>query len=137
MLYFMGIAFAKLAVLILQYRIFSINRIYRWTCIALGPIIFCWAFISVFVSIFRCRPFVAAWDVEWLFAHPGGFKCLDRILITTVFGWFNIISDLVLLLLPMPMLWTLHLSWQKRLGLALVFATGGLYVSWLKLPSLC
>ena len=133
----MGIAFAKLAVLILLYRIFSINRVFRWTCIILGPIIFCWAFITVLISIIRCRPFIAAWDSAYQFAHPHGYKCVNRILLTTVFGWYNIISDFILLLLPMPMLWTMHLSWQKKLGLALVFATGGLYVSRLKDSKLC
>ncbi|KAL8823655.1 MAG: hypothetical protein Q9191_005661 [Dirinaria sp. TL-2023a] len=49
-----------------------------------------------------------------------------EILLTAVFGWYNIITDFILFLLPMPMLWKMHLSWRKKGGLAFVFATGGL-----------
>ena len=117
---------AKLAVLILLYRIFGVDRRFRWVCLALGPIIFLWSLITAIMQIFRCRPFKATWSAVYTLEHPDGYKCLDRILLTTVYGWFNIFSDFMLLFMPLPMLWKLHLTWQKKLGLFFVFATGGL-----------
>ncbi|KAG6999485.1 hypothetical protein G7Y79_00034g069080 [Physcia stellaris] len=123
--YIVGIAFAKLAVLILLHRIFGIDKRFRWACYLLGPIIFLWSFITAMTQIFRCRPVKAAWNAEYTLEHPDGYKCLDRILISVTYGWFNIFSDFILLLLPLPMLWKLHLPWQKKLGLLGVFITGG------------
>ena len=123
--YIIGILFAKLAVLILLFRIFGIDSRLRWVCFVLGPIIFLWSFISAVMSIFRCRPIIAGWSLQYNWAHPHGSKCLDRIKLVTVFGWYNIISDFILILLPMPILWGMHLSWRKKIGVAVVFATGG------------
>ncbi|KAL9582627.1 MAG: hypothetical protein Q9212_003187 [Teloschistes hypoglaucus] len=100
-LYVMGVVFAKLAVLMLLLRI-----------------------ITIFLQIFRCRPFKAAWDAHYAINNHD-YKCIDRIKLVIVFGWFNIITDFGLLLLPVPMLVRMHLAWQKKLGLAVVFATGG------------
>jgi len=123
--YVIGILFAKLAVLILLFRIFGIDSRLRWVCFVLGPIIFLWSFISAVITIFRCRPIIAGWSLQYNWAHPHGSKCLDRIKLVTVFGWYNIISDFILILLPMPILWGMHLSWRKKIGVAVVFATGG------------
>jgi len=112
--------------IILLFRIFSIDSGFRWVRLVLGPIIFLWSFISSFISIFRCRPFIAGWSLQYVLAHPHGYRCLDRVKLATVFGWYNIISDFILILLPMPILWGTHLSWQKKFGVAFVFATGGL-----------
>ncbi|KAI4192959.1 MAG: hypothetical protein LQ350_008525 [Teloschistes chrysophthalmus] len=124
-LYVMGVSFAKLAVLILLLRIFSVDKRFRHVCFTIAPLILFWGIITIFVQIFRCRPFKASWDANYSITHHD-YKCLDRIKLVIVFGWFNIITDFVLLLLPMPMLVRMHLTWQKKLGLAFVFATGGL-----------
>lgn len=79
-------------------------------------------------QILRCRPIKAAWNAQYTLEYPDGYRCLDRVLISVVYGWFNIFSDFILLLLPLPMLWNLHLTWQKKLGLLGVFTTGGLSV---------
>jgi len=123
--YLMGIAFAKLAVLILLFRIFKIDSGFRWVCLVLAPIIFLWSFISCFIRIFQCQPFISAWSLRYVFAHSNGFRCLDRVMLVSVFGCYNISSDFILILLPMPILWGMHLSWQKKLGMAFIFATGG------------
>ncbi|KAL6718612.1 hypothetical protein ACLMJK_002846 [Lecanora helva] len=39
-------------------------------------------------------------------------------------GPFNVLSDLYLLILPLPAVWQLHLPFRARLGLAAVFLTG-------------
>ncbi len=36
----------------------------------------------------------------------------------------NFVTDVFLLLLPLPMLWRLHISWRSKIGLIFVFSCG-------------
>ena len=38
----------------------------------------------------------------------------------------NVVTDLVMLIIPFGAVWNLHLQRQKKLGLLIVFAVGGL-----------
>lgn len=52
-------------------------------------------------------------------------KCHKQlIMVSYVLGPFNIISDLYLLLMPLPAVWQLHLPLRKRVGITGVFLTG-------------
>ncbi len=46
------------------------------------------------------------------------------VLIGYVQGPFNLVSDLYLLLMPLPAVWQLHLPLRKRLGISGIFLTG-------------
>lgn len=50
------------------------------------------------------------------------------IMIACVRGPSNVLSDIYLLLLPLPAVWQLHLPLRKKLGMAAVFFTGSLLV---------
>ena len=45
-----------------------------------------------------------------------------------VFGFCNIVTDFVLMIMPIPLVWNMHMNSKKKMGIALVFATGALYV---------
>ncbi|KAL8777881.1 MAG: hypothetical protein Q9213_007673 [Squamulea squamosa] len=51
-----------------------------------------------------------------------------------VYGFCNIVTDFALIIMPIPLLWKMHMNFQKKIGVAAVFATGTLYVllSWLE-----
>ena len=40
------------------------------------------------------------------------------------FGVCNIFADFMLLIMPMPLLWTLYMSEAKNIGVSVVFANG-------------
>ncbi|KAL8962985.1 MAG: hypothetical protein Q9183_005068 [Haloplaca sp. 2 TL-2023] len=126
--YIYAIVSAKLAVLLLLYRIFGVDNRFRWFCRIFAPIMLCWAIITSFVQLFRCRPFIAAYDAEWTLNRSDEMECLDRILNIVIFCHFNVYTDFILMLAPMPMLLTMQLTWQKKLGISTVFLTGGMYV---------
>ncbi|KAL8850687.1 MAG: hypothetical protein Q9221_004335 [Calogaya cf. arnoldii] len=46
------------------------------------------------------------------------------IMVSYVLGPFNLVSDLYLLLMPLPAVWQLHLPLRKRIGIAGIFLTG-------------
>ena len=43
-------------------------------------------------------------------------------------GALSMIEDVVILVMPQPVIWALHLSMRKKVGLAIVFSLGSLYV---------
>jgi hypothetical protein len=40
----------------------------------------------------------------------------------------NTASDLILILLPQPVIWSLNMNWRRQMGLSAVFLVGGAYV---------
>lgn len=71
-----------------------------------------------------CRPFAYNWDQT----IPGG-KCGDQIVSFTVTGVINLLTDVVVLVLPMPYLYRLQMRTYKKVVLMGVFGIGLLYVS--------
>lgn len=51
-------------------------------------------------------------------------RCHSAIVMTYVQGIFNIVSDFYILLLPMPVVWKLQLTLQKKIGVSVIFMTG-------------
>ncbi|KAH7399487.1 hypothetical protein BKA66DRAFT_165614 [Pyrenochaeta sp. MPI-SDFR-AT-0127] len=72
-------------------------------------------------TMFTCRPMRKAWD----FRIPG--YCLPhRMFMHVACAAINCWSDLVIIILPQPMIWSLRLDKKKKLGLSAVFLVGGL-----------
>ncbi|CAF9925054.1 MAG: hypothetical protein GOMPHAMPRED_003803 [Gomphillus americanus] len=55
-------------------------------------------------------------------------QCLPLSALWTVMGAFNIITDIVIIILPIPHLWGLKLGIATRLGLLFTFALGSITV---------
>lgn len=73
----------------------------------------------LFMTIFRCIPQDKIWNPE----HVGG-QCIDFNVAYLASGAVNIISDFLILLLPMLAIWRLQLASKRKLGISAVFATG-------------
>jgi hypothetical protein len=77
---------------------------------------------ATFLEIFQCVPRRKIWNpaVPGV-CHKGGK--------TAVAGsCVNFFSDLVILALPQLVIWRLNMSYKKKVGIALLFAFGVLYV---------
>ena len=123
LLYVVSITFAKLAILIFMYRIFKIVPKFRYTSWAIGVIMTLWALISVLLVSFSCKPVAGA----FVFAvrHRPTTACpISAPKVEIVFGFCNIFVDFLLLVMPMPLLWTLHMNKAKKIGVSVVFANG-------------
>ena len=82
-----------------------------------------WSLLSLLLMIFSCRPIKANWDVK-LCLDPKT-KCNPKSYnVINIHGHCNVFSDFALLFLPFPMLWKLLMNFKKKMGLAVVFATG-------------
>ncbi|KAF9690840.1 hypothetical protein EKO04_011120 [Ascochyta lentis] len=86
-----------------------------------------WAMLSAL--IFQCTPVAAAWDVR-LRAPPfgtGNATCFSREAFRTIGlfnGVVNILTDFLLALLPIPLIWTLPMTIRSRLSLIVILGLG-------------
>ncbi|KAL8749337.1 MAG: hypothetical protein Q9199_007748 [Rusavskia elegans] len=112
------------AVILLQYiRIFAPSRTVdpllffaSWTLIAL---IILWNFACFWVSIFACSPVEKFWNT---LITDG--KCLDFALNILLTCLFNIITDILILLLPSRAVWSLQIPLKKKFAIVSLFGIG-------------
>lgn len=110
-----------MSILFLYHRIF----IQPWFRVALkltGALIMAWGITSNLVNIFQCWPI----SFQWNPTEAG--HCIDYAKSSLVFSVVNIITDFVILGLPMPLVWQLKVSKRSKLALSATFAAGCLYV---------
>lgn len=92
-------------------------------CIAAG-IMICTAIASIIAGLAACHPF----DAQWAAPAVQADKCYDK---ETLYVWStfpNIITDLVLLGLPLPVIWKLHTSTHLKVALSGTFVLGSMLV---------
>ena len=83
-------------------------------------VVVAYAFWTVFSSIFGCKPIQAFWTLK----QP--FHCLDQYAVWFVNGGMNILTDLAIIMLPMPVISKLNLPRGQKHALIAIFAIGGL-----------
>lgn len=122
--YYIGLCLIKTS-LILQYLRFFRHTLSR-ICYSLLLLVFSTALTWTLLSAFQCRPIRAFWDIV-----PGS-KCISLVTVNYSFLAVNAITDIILLVLPMPKFWELRLRRAEKRGLMVIFGLGGLYAFLLK-----
>jgi hypothetical protein len=117
-IYSPAIAAVKLSILLLYRRLFP-NRRFQTILWWVGAFIICYTTIGILVCIFECQPVEAAWEP----LMEG--NCIQVSIEFMFMACMNIITDFVTLLLPMPLLWRLQISKERKLQLMGIFLTGG------------
>lgn len=113
----------KFAILLLYQRVFDTGS-NRWfgkavkVCLVLQGID---TIIYLGLIIFECVPIAAVWDKSITNA-----KCLNLRAVALIGSISSIATDVILIILPMPVLWRLQVSRTKRIGLALIFSVASL-----------
>lgn len=90
-----------------------------------GTILFItiWVVATIMAGCLICQPFAMNWD----HTIPGG-HCGNQVLSFTITGVLNLVTDLVVLVLPLPYLARLQMPTYKKVVLMGVFSVGLLYV---------
>jgi hypothetical protein len=107
----------KLTFLAQYYRVL-VSRRFRIICVVAMIIVGLWSFSQVLVGIFICRPIAGFWD-----------SSLSPDCIPTRTQWYinaagNILTDVVIFVLPLPVLVHLKLPNAQRLSLVAIFSLG-------------
>ncbi|KAI9373557.1 hypothetical protein BJX61DRAFT_502193 [Aspergillus egyptiacus] len=75
--------------------------------------------VAIIISLnLQCIPHQAIYD----FRVPG--KCFDLYKLQVASASIHLICDVVIFLLPQRIIWTLKMSWRKRLGVSFIFGLG-------------
>ncbi len=109
--------------LLIQYLRFSIDIGYRRACWALGTIVTAYGVAAFLVGIFSCQPVAYSWD-----ASVADGKCIDFLTFWLFNASFNSATDIIVCVLPIPVLRALHLPRKQMAILIGVFLLGALYV---------
>ena len=120
-IYNLSLTLTKVSILLQYLRVFPTDGIRRasWIGLAFISIYGLWSF---FGAVFMCWPINFFWDKA---VHG---RCLNEMAFWFSNAGLNILSDIFVLVLPMPVLNSLKLPTRQKIGLMLVFAVGGLYV---------
>ena len=94
------------------------NSLLYWTIMALMWIVFMFYSSLFLVSIFGCWPRSKISNP----LVPG--KCVDANMVYLVGGCFNMITDILILCVPISPVWRLQLQRKRKVLLIAVFGTG-------------
>lgn len=117
-LYCPFLALAKFSLLFTYLRL-SRLRWFRLCVYANMFIVVGYNIALVFPLIFTCRPFMKNWDVTILEG-----TCINRTPIYMATAVLNMVTDIVLLVLPIPMIVKLQMPRVQKAGLICIFGVG-------------
>ncbi|KAH6668463.1 hypothetical protein B0J14DRAFT_658374 [Halenospora varia] len=118
-LYNIAQALYKLSITTQAYRLFTIYLDKRIMQILISWIITC-GIMSVCGSIFYCFPVSKVWNIE------ADGHCVNRTVLYYCISAFNILSDLMLVMIPLRFLLKLRVAQKQRIVLVCVFGCGAL-----------
>ncbi|KAL2835376.1 hypothetical protein BJY01DRAFT_223792 [Aspergillus pseudoustus] len=108
----------KVALLAVMLRIFAPDRHKVMIVYVTIAVLLLYYIPALFIKIFFCKPISAYWY--------GGGKCLDQRKVIIADATISMISDFWILVLPIPMLWSLKMSLNKKLRVVGILGAGGL-----------
>lgn len=118
-----ALAILKISVLLFYHRLFGIDRKFTICLKLVAGLVIAWWLAIELTTILQCQPVARFWN----YRLEG--VCIDLIAFTEGAAIPNVVTDVLILLLPQPIIWKLHLSWSTRLCLCGVFLIGALYVN--------
>ncbi|KAI0015026.1 hypothetical protein F4780DRAFT_784544 [Xylariomycetidae sp. FL0641] len=114
-----SINLTKASILLLYLRIFSGVAWFRRGCRFVLASVAMYCVASVLATVFQCRPVAAAFDKS---LEPS--DCIDNARFWLANAGFSIATDVVILLMPMPLVYALQIPRVQKVALMMVFALG-------------
>ncbi|EMD95655.1 hypothetical protein COCC4DRAFT_18574 [Bipolaris maydis ATCC 48331] len=116
LIYIWCLAALKLSQLALYHRVFVLQL--RIAVYIVGGIVVAWAIIFNFVFLFLCDPISQQWTVERV-GH-----CLDQMLLLKFLILTNMITDLMIVVLPIRAIWQLQMRKTEKFAVLACFGLG-------------
>ena len=117
-------ALIKFSILSLYCRIFP-TRTLKLGAYILGIIVLLWWLATILVSFFQCQPIAMNWNRA--LSGTGG-HCLDDVKFFLGNAIPNVVTDVLILALPVREVWQLQLPKSQKLAVVGMFLLGGLSV---------
>ncbi|KAI4222617.1 MAG: hypothetical protein L6R36_006005 [Xanthoria steineri] len=109
----------KSSVLCLYLRVFGIKKKFAILVKCFMVAVITWGIAVLFTTIFQCNPVRGAWDIS--VPRHQCFNLRTWLIATNV---PNIVIDFGIICLPIPLVWKLKLSTERKIGLTGVFLLG-------------
>lgn len=112
-----AVMFAKLAALFLYHQVFEVTS-YRRLILLLGAVIVLQGVVALVLAFSICRPFRYFWT-QAVDVHDG--TCGDVMLFYKLYSVPSLVTDVVMLVIPWPILLKLQMPTSEKVGLMLTF----------------
>ena len=89
----------------------------RFVIYATMGLVFCWSILAVTLTWAFCVPIAYNWDKS-----ISGGHCADIGGAFLALAIIDAITDLVILIIPLPMIWRLMIPRTKQISLAIIFS---------------
>ena len=113
----------KVSILCLYLRLFP-NPKFRIATYSTLVVLTISTIVNLMLAALQCIPVQAVWNLNIKNA-----KCLNLANIAYASAAFNIATEVIILVLPMPVISSLNLGLKRKIGISALFAAGALYVS--------
>ncbi|KUI58713.1 hypothetical protein VP1G_11103 [Cytospora mali] len=116
-----AVGLIKLSILFLWRRIFGTVRSFAASCWVMIGVIVAWSSSFFFATLFQCGT-----NWVWNWAPIDFFKthCTNNTTMVTFFIATDILTDLMIMFMPIPIIWKLHMPRRKKAGVTGIFMLG-------------
>jgi hypothetical protein len=124
MFYIWSTLFTKLSIIAFYYRLAGPTD--SRLKLILGPlVVWCVSLTttSMFLNIFGFKPIEAGWDLN---AKLNPYTALPATKLWVALSAVYTVTDVFILIIPMPLVWRLHMRTEKKIQLTLLFSLGGI-----------
>jgi hypothetical protein len=115
-------ALAKLVLLLFYLQLQNSEKWFKWSIYAAMFIDVGSSAAIFFSAIFVCKPIAMGWDIT---ITTG--QCIDRVALFESTAVLGVITDVLIIIIPIPMVLSLHVSRAKKAGLFAMFTIGSAY----------
>lgn len=118
MTYQLSVVLTKISILLGYIRVFQHSKIQLASKITIGLVVIYWlyGFLSIMLG---CKPVSFFWDQSTVDGY-----CILSVAFWLSYAALNMVTDVIIIIIPMPALSTLHLARKAKLWLISVFALG-------------
>ncbi|KJK68231.1 hypothetical protein P875_00076311 [Aspergillus parasiticus SU-1] len=99
---------AKLSLIMLYYRLSPHVKLWRFCIYGIATLITLPSLILVLLYLFGCQPVAKAWDSTITEGH-----CVDRLSIMLASSVLNVLTDFLMIIAPIPLIWKLNMRKHK------------------------
>ncbi|KAF2836950.1 hypothetical protein M501DRAFT_978701 [Patellaria atrata CBS 101060] len=121
-LFMFAATFTRMSLLCFYYRLTHNSGIswFNWLLHISSIFVVSICISYIFANIWLCSPIEAYWTIP---PKPGS-TCLDEGIITLVLGIINCVADLLVTILPIPIIIKLHMPIRDRIGVIVLLSLG-------------
>lgn len=121
LMYIVAMATVKFSILLFYRRIFP-ARSFKIVLWVIAGLVCSWMVAMGLAMIFQCDPIQKAWN------PTVAGNCIDLSKLYLGNAVPNIVTDVIIIIVPIPMIWHLQITRSQRVALCGIFLMGGLYV---------